>query len=171
MTTPDATEAGTSAPPHGPGRGQRGLSDGCRRSLAAGRLVGEGQDLVGWYVGQRVCLKQDHGAPARPPLRVRPGDSVTLGRTDGTWPAFIWTENSDGVGGWVPHWHVRRTGEGEAAEVIRGYDTTELSAGVGTVVEVVEVDEESGWLRCRAGDGGVGWVPVLALEPVDNAAA
>jgi hypothetical protein len=127
---------------------------------------------MGWYVGQRVRLREDHRPPPRAALRVREGERVTVGRNDETWPAFIWTENSAGVGGWVPERHLRRGGEGAAAEMLRDYDTTELSVDAGAVIAVVEVDEPSGWLRCRAGDGdrdgGTGWVPVRALEPLDG---
>jgi hypothetical protein len=101
-------------------------------------------------------------------LKVRAGELVAVGNHDETWPAFIWTENSDGVGGWVPERHLRRTGKGDAAEVVRSYDTTELSADADAVIAVIEVDEESGWLWCRADDGGTGWVPINVLEPVEE---
>jgi uncharacterized protein YgiM (DUF1202 family) len=120
---------------------------------------------MGWHVGQRVRLQHSHRPPARPPLKVRSGELVTVGDNDDTWPAYIWTENSGGVGGWVPERHLRRTGEGGAAELLRDYDTTELSADAGAVVAVVEVDEESGWLCCRADDGQTGWVPINVLQP------
>lgn len=118
---------------------------------------------MGWHVGQRVCLQQAHRPPARPALQVRAGELVTVGDNDETWPAFIWTENADGVGGWVPERHLRRTGAGDAAEVMRGYDTTELAADADAVVTVVEVDEESGWLWCRADNGATGWVPINVM--------
>jgi SH3 domain len=123
---------------------------------------------MGWQVGQRLRLQQDHRPPARAALKVRAGELVTLDHNDETWPAFIWTENADGVGGWVPERHLRRTGEGDAAEVMRDYDTTELSADADAVIAVVEVDEESGWLLCRADNGETGWVPVTAFEPADQ---
>jgi len=111
-----------------------------------------------------VRLTQDHRPPPRAALQVQAGELVTVGDNDETWPAFIWTESSHGIAGWVPERHLRRTGDGDVAEVMRSYDTTELSADAGAVVEVVEVDEESGWLWCRAADGRAGWVPVKVLE-------
>lgn len=124
---------------------------------------------MGWHVGQRVRLRQDHQPPTRVALTLRAGEQVTTRHNDPTWPAFIWTENSQGVGGWVPQRHLQPTGAGDAAEVMRSYDTTELAAAAGAVITVVEVDEQSGWLWCRADDGRTGWVPIKVLEPVEQA--
>ncbi|MFG2100998.1 SH3 domain-containing protein [Micromonospora echinaurantiaca] len=124
--------------------------------------------MAEWSAGQRVRLVQDHRAPDRPALRVKIGDVVTLGKNDEeTWPAFIWAVDAAGVGGWVPERYFRRLDEAGAAEVVHDYDTTELSADEGSVVEVVDVDVDSGWLWCRADDGAVGWVPILALEQLE----
>ncbi|MDM4721876.1 SH3 domain-containing protein [Micromonospora sp. WMMA1363] len=101
-------------------------------------------------------------------MKVKIGDVVTLGKKDEqTWPAFIWAVDAAGIGGWVPERYFRRIGAADAAEVVRGYDTTELSADAGSVVKVLDVDVESGWLWCRADNGAAGWVPILALEDAE----
>jgi len=115
----------------------------------------------------RVRATREHRPPDRPALRVAPGDDVAVGELDDEWPAFRWCE-SGGVGGWVPDRHLRRLGGGRAV-VVRAYDTTELAADPGDDLEVVERDDESGWLRCRDAHGAEGWIPVAAVVPALHA--
>jgi pimeloyl-ACP methyl ester carboxylesterase len=107
-----------------------------------------------------VRVTREHRPPERPPLRVEPGDSVRVGALDDEWPAFRWCE-SGGVGGWVPDRHLRHVDERRAV-VARAYDTTEVAADPGDDLEVLERDDESGWLRCRDAAGAEGWIPIAA---------
>jgi hypothetical protein len=111
----------------------------------------------------RAQLIADHEIPDRAPLTVRPGERVTIGDHDTEWPAFVFVTAADGCG-WVPARHIDI--HGEAGTVRTGYDTTELAARSGDVVEVVVDDAESGWSWCRDAAGREGWVPnrVLARE-------
>ena len=43
------------------------------------------------------------------------------------------------------------------------YDTTELPAQPGDVLDVLEEDVQSGWLWCRNREGREGWVPVSTV--------
>jgi len=94
--------------------------------------------------------------PARPPIALVPGDAVTVGERDVEWPAFVFVTAAGGSG-WVPS-RCLSADSGEAT-VTAAYDTTELATAPGDELEVLERDDEGGWLRCRAADGREGWVP------------
>lgn len=111
----------------------------------------------------RVKVTEAHKAPDRPPLKVQPGDRLGTGERDKEWPAFRRCMRADGVWGWVPDRHLRHESQGEAV-VIHAYDTTELSAAVGDVLTVVELDAEGEWLWCVDEAGREGWVPVSVVS-------
>ena len=104
-----------------------------------------------------------HEVPSREPIRLEPGDGVTVGERDTQWPAFVFVTSASGEG-WVPARHL--SAEVGTASVINAYNTTELTLAAGDEVSVLERDDASGWWWCRRTDGAEGWVPVSALEPV-----
>ncbi len=110
---------------------------------------------------------QAHTGPDRPPLHLRPGERVTLGRTyDGPegWPDWIWGESGSGVGAWVPLPVLEKAGDGTALARV-AYDSTELEAREGD--EVQGREETCGWVWCvRDGDRAAGWLPREKLEAV-----
>jgi hypothetical protein len=53
------------------------------------------------------------------------------------------------------------------AEIVTPYDTTELPTSAGEVLEVIEVDDESGGLWCRSTSGREGWAPSRTLGALD----
>jgi SH3 domain len=67
--------------------------------------------------------------------------------------------------GWVPARHLEETAAGRAV-VREAYDTTELAIDRGDELEVLERDDESGWLWVRDRDGAEGWVPIRAVSPL-----
>ncbi|MDY0829821.1 SH3 domain-containing protein [Microbacterium sp. BG28] len=108
----------------------------------------------------RAQLTADHEIPDRAPLIVHPGDRVAVGQRDTEWPAFVFVTAATGCG-WVPARHIDIDG---AAGIVRtGYDTTELAARTGDVVEILTEDTESGWSWCRDTAGREGWVPDRVL--------
>jgi hypothetical protein len=102
-----------------------------------------------------------HDIPERAPIQVEPGEVVKVEQRDTTWPAFVFVTFDRGRG-WVPARHLDI--RGDTGVVVNSYDTTELSTSAGEELEVVERDDESGWLWCRNQDGGEGWVPVSSVE-------
>ena len=104
-------------------------------------------------------LLVDHEPPDRPPLRVSVGERVQVGERDDEWPAFVFV-TADAGSGWVPARYV------EDGSVVVAYDTTELRAAAGEVVEVVVDDPESEWAWCRDARGDEGWIPHRALGTV-----
>jgi hypothetical protein len=119
-----------------------------------------------------VRLTKPHGAPDREPLVLRRGDAVRRQpRSDPEalaaveeWPAFVWVL-SGARGGWVPGRFLTFSPDG-TGKAVRDYDTTELSADPGEVLEVLVDDAESGWLWGRAPDGREGWLPWNAVKPL-----
>ena len=106
---------------------------------------------------ERVRALIAHRSPDRTPLRLRPGDEVTVGEGDGEWPAFSFVTAAGG-GGWIPTRYL--SADAGAATVLQPYDTTELATSAGEVLEVVVRDDESGWHWLRNDEGREGWVPV-----------
>jgi hypothetical protein len=97
-------------------------------------------------------------------MRLVVGEEVQVGERDTEWPAFVFVRTGHGSG-WVPARHLSQTND--AAVVLVAYDTTELPTEEGDVLEVVETDELSGWLWCRAQDGREGWVPARTVSALD----
>lgn len=101
-----------------------------------------------------------HAIPDRAPLRVSPGQRVTVGEHDTHWPAFVFV-TADNGSGWVPSRYL-----GPDGTVLTPYDTTELPTVAGDLLTVLARDDESGWLWVRAAEGREGWVPIDTVEPV-----
>lgn len=102
-----------------------------------------------------------HEIPDRPPLQLTPGDEVRIGARDTEWPEFVFVSAAHGTG-WVPARHLS-TAIG-TAQVLTAYNTKELPTRVGERLAVLEEDEQSGWLWCRAENGREGWVPLKTLD-------
>lgn len=108
-----------------------------------------------------VMAAEAHTIPERAPLSLAAGDVVSVGRRDDDWPAFVFVTAAHGAG-WVPSRHL--SAEVGQAVVVNPYDTTELPTSKGETLEVVERDDESGWLWCRSTGGREGWVPSRTVE-------
>lgn len=109
----------------------------------------------------RAIATEPHVVSDRPPLVVRPGSVVTVGRRDDEWPAFVFVEAAEGAG-WIPSRYL--SADSGRATVTHTYETTELATTAGEVLEILVLDYESGWHWCRAADGRVGWVPTRTLR-------
>jgi hypothetical protein len=103
-----------------------------------------------------VTALEAHTIPARPPIQLVAGDIVEVGRSDDDWPAFVFVTAAHGSG-WVPARYL--SAKVGRATVQAPYDTTELPTSEGETLEVIERDDESGWLWCRSSEGREGWVP------------
>ncbi len=102
-----------------------------------------------------------HEVPDRAPLRLSPGERVTVGERDHQWPKFVFVSTPDGSG-WVPARHLSAASGSAVVQV--AYDTTELPTLVGEVLDILAEDLDSGWLWCRASGGREGWVPLNTLD-------
>ncbi|MDJ0952366.1 MAG: SH3 domain-containing protein [Acidimicrobiia bacterium] len=106
-------------------------------------------------------VREAHEIPDRAPLQIAPGEVVSVGDRDTTWPAFVFVTAARGAG-WVPARHL--SADSGPAMVHTPYDTTELPVGAGDTVTVLSRDDESGWWWCRDQSGREGWVPLRNLE-------
>lgn len=114
---------------------------------------------------KRVVATTAHEIPDRPPLRIRPGDIVTVGQRDTEWPAFAFVTTATGSG-WVPARHLS-VSEGSGI-ALAPYDTTELPTEVGDTLDVMMEDTESGWFWCRSSSGREGWVPISSVHAAED---
>jgi SH3-like domain-containing protein len=108
-----------------------------------------------------VVATEAHVISERPPLSLASGDVVTVGRRDSDWPAFVFVTTAGGSG-WMPSRYL--SADTGRAVVETPYNTTELATTSGEILEVVDRDDESGWLWCRSTDGHEGWVPNRTVE-------
>ncbi|QWP78483.1 SH3 domain-containing protein [Lysobacter sp. K5869] len=105
----------------------------------------------------------EHRAPDRPAIRIARGDALSLGERDADWPQFVWAVQADGLGGWAPAslFDAQRG----PATALADYDTLELDADAGQVLQLR--DELAQWWWARDARGREGWVPARALELLD----
>ena len=112
----------------------------------------------------RVVATVAHQVPDRAPLQLTVGQIVQVGDRDTEWPEFVFVTADHGAG-WVPARHLSsRSG---SAVVRTAYDTTELPTDSGETLQVLEEDQQSGWVWCRSGTGREGWVPLKTVDVID----
>lgn len=116
---------------------------------------------------ERVVATARHRPPRRKPIRLAPGDIVRVGERDDEWPAFVKVRSGRAVG-WVPSRHLEVAPDRRAVVTV-GYDTTELAVDPGDELEVLERDEDSGWLWGRNTAGVEGWIPIRTVSQISGA--
>lgn len=79
------------------------------------------------------------------------------------WKTYVWGTDQAGRAGWVPDAFLEMTGAHEAV-ALRDYDATEVTAGKGDLLDVVE--EAGGWYLCQTASGHSGWLPGDVVEAV-----
>lgn len=98
-------------------------------------------------------------ASSHPPMSLRRGDVVEVGRRDDEWPEYVWCVREDGEG-WVPD-VVLTFRDDHTAAAIRDYSTAELSVRPGDEVTVIE--RLASWSWCEDASGRRGWLPDRVL--------
>ncbi len=89
-------------------------------------------------------------------IRVRIGDSLSVGHRNQQHPAFVWSATEDGHHGWVPEDYIEIVG-GRDGVACRDYDSTHLTVMSGERLDVLE--QVGDYLLCRSTTGVQGWVP------------
>lgn len=89
-------------------------------------------------------------------IRVRIGDSLSVGHRNQQHPAFVWSATEDGHHGWVPEDYIEIVG-GRDGVARRDYDSTHLTVMTGERLDVLE--QVGDYLLCRSTTGVQGWVP------------
>lgn len=97
----------------------------------------------------------DHTTKFLDPLKLREGDTVTIGKHDTEYAGWLWCTAANGKSGWVPESCL--TVEGDSGVLKLDYDASELTVTVGDTVTILK--EESGWYWCRTSRGDIGWIP------------
>lgn len=119
--------------------------------------------------GSAVRVVLSHSAPDRAPITIKPGEAFWVGERDEEWPAFVFVTKGSGQG-WVPARIIEQApGPGDYQSRLKdgfNYDTTELDADPGEILDVLEADLSSGWLWCQNGSGATGWIPGRCVVPV-----
>ncbi len=94
-------------------------------------------------------------------IRIREGDSLSVGHRNQQHPAFVWCATEDGHHGWVPEEYIE-IGVGRNAVARRAYDSAHLTVISGEVLEVLE--QAGDYLLCRNARGVEGWVQEACVE-------
>lgn len=137
----------------------------------AGLRIGTPGDALDWVrphlikEGEHVLkyrAVRDYQAAYSNPLAIRAGESVQVTDRTSEWPGWLWCENREGTGGWVPENYLQR--EGSRGEARRDYTAVELTVRAGE--ELLPAGEESGWAWCSNREGKSGWVPISHLERI-----
>jgi len=105
---------------------------------------------------------REHKASFNYTMVARDGDLVSVGREDPEMPGWFWCRDARGVEMWVPSTHIHI--EGRKAIFNQFYNSTELEAKVGDVVQVL--GETLGWAEVLGPDWRYGWIPRDKLAPV-----
>jgi hypothetical protein len=96
-------------------------------------------------------------------IRVRAGDSLSVGHRNQQHPAFVWCATEDGHHGWVPEDYIE-LGTGRDAVTLRDYDSTHLTVSEDETLDVIE--QVGDYLLCRNAAGVTGWVPESCVEDI-----
>jgi hypothetical protein len=96
------------------------------------------------------------------PIRLEPGDEVTVGPADRAWPGWVWAADKDGRDGYVPEDILEPLGEGRFA-AIEVFDPTVLTLRRGDRLESLR--QIHGWHWCRNERGDEGWAAGYLLKP------
>ncbi|QJE96835.1 SH3 domain-containing protein [Luteolibacter luteus] len=111
----------------------------------------------------RFTANADYEEKDSDPLRLEPGDEVTVGPVDRAWPGWVWAEDDNGNDGYVPEQILEPLGEGRFA-AIEAFDPTVLVIRRGD--ELDSLKQIHGWHWCRNAAGQEGWVAGYLLKPV-----
>ncbi len=97
----------------------------------------------------------------RSPLHLQPGDKVTTGPRDPSWPGWIWVTTTEGRGSYVPEEILDES----TGTVTESFSARDLSVKRGE--RVAALREVKGWLWCRNAAGDEGWLPEFVLRAAE----
>lgn len=97
------------------------------------------------------------------PIKLEPGDEITVGLADRAWPGWVWATDRSGNDGYVPEEILEPLGEGRYA-AMENYDPTVLTIKRGDRIDSLR--QIHGWHWCRNERGEEGWVGGYLLKPV-----
>ena len=113
----------------------------------------------------RFIANSDYEEKDRNPLTLSAGDEVTVGPADRAWPGWVWAQDNNGRGGYIPEEIMEPTGEGRFA-LMENFDPAVLTIHRGD--ELVSLKQIHGWHWCKNTAGDQGWVAGYLLRPTDG---
>jgi hypothetical protein len=96
------------------------------------------------------------------PIRLEPGDEISVGPLDRAWPGWVWATDRDDNDGYVPEEILEPLGEGRFAATA-SFDPTVLTIRRGDRLESLR--QIHGWHWCLNERGEAGWVAGYLLRP------
>lgn len=106
-------------------------------------------------INQIGRLKENHIKSYEESLILKEAEEVKIIPKETSYSGWIWVENNNVTGGWVPEYYIETIGN--ISKTLCDYDSTELDAVEKEQVYVhYEVLE---WLYCTNLDGNKGWLP------------
>lgn len=98
-------------------------------------------------------------------IRIRTGDSLSLGHRNQQHPAFVWSATEDGHHGWVPEDYIRKA-DGRNGVALRDYDSAHLTVSTDEALDVL--DQVDDYLLCRNAANVDGWVPAACVQELEE---
>jgi hypothetical protein len=111
----------------------------------------------------RFIANADYEEKDSDPIRLVPGDEITVGPVDRAWPGWVWAEDDKGNDGYVPEQILEPLGEGRFA-ALEAFDPATLIIRRGD--ELDSLKQIHGWHWCRNSKGEEGWVAGYLLRPL-----
>lgn len=96
------------------------------------------------------------------PIKLEPGDEISVGLADRAWPGWVWASDRNGNDGYVPEEILEPLGEGRYA-AMDAFDPTVLTLRRGDRIESLK--QIHGWHWCRNERGEEGWAAGYLLKP------
>lgn len=96
------------------------------------------------------------------PLIAAKGEIVQGEKRETEYEGWFWCQNNAGAAAWVPEPYLERVSDSGQFQIIKDYNSRELTIDEGQ--EVIVLDEESGWAWARTTLGEEGWIPLRNLQ-------
>jgi hypothetical protein len=100
------------------------------------------------------------------PIRLSPGDEVTIGDADRNEPGWVWATDREDRSGYVPR-DILAPLSDDRSFVTEAFDPTVLNVKRGDPLESLR--QIHGWHWCRNDAGKEGWVAAYLLRPLESA--
>ena len=107
-----------------------------------------------------LVVIEDNDPTYLDPIRVAQRDLLIVGKEDSEYPGWIWCENQQGKGGWVPKDCIESVGSESRAKY--DYSAVELRARTGE--RLFPIESKYGWVLCSNSAGEKGWLPLAKVR-------
>lgn len=109
-----------------------------------------------------ATVLDEHTPPDAVPLTLHAGDRVVVGDPHPSRAGYVWVDEGDFSGGWVPNDVLAR--EQSSCHAIADYCSAELAVSAGDRVRLMWEDPGHGAWWCESADSERGWVWTANLQ-------